>query len=69
MALRLYIYSGLGNVIALVDLLRNDLKLTEEDVLKISKSKNVEFILTLFTIQHLLKIIKLSTVHLFKLEI
>ncbi|HJL95624.1 MAG TPA: diaminopimelate epimerase [SAR86 cluster bacterium] len=43
MALRLYIYSGLGNVIALVDLLRNDLKLTEEDVLKISKSKNVEF--------------------------
>ncbi len=43
MDLNLYIYSGLGNVIALVDLLREDLTLSSEEVIKIAALKEVEF--------------------------
>lgn len=43
MELNLYIYSGLGNIIALVDLLREDLNLSPEEVVKIAGSEGVEF--------------------------
>jgi len=43
MELNLYIYSGLGNIIALADLLREDLCLSPEEVVKISESEGVEF--------------------------
>ena len=43
MELNLYIYSGLGNIIALVDLLREDLNLSPEEVVKIAESEGVEF--------------------------
>ena len=44
MELNLYIYSGLGNIIALVDLLREDLSLSPEEVVKIAELEGVEFI-------------------------
>ena len=43
MELKLYIYSGLGNIIALVDLLREDLNLSSKEIVKISKIEGVEF--------------------------
>ena len=43
MELNLYIYSGLGNIIALVDLLREDLSLSPEEVVKIAELEGVEF--------------------------
>ena len=43
MELNLYIYSGLGNIIALVDLLRKDLSLSPEEVMKIAELEGVEF--------------------------
>ena len=43
MELNLYIYSGLGNIIALVDLLREDLSLSPEEVMKIAGLEGVEF--------------------------
>ena len=45
MELNLYIYSGLGNVIALVDLLREDLTLSSEEVIKIAATirTNLEY--------------------------
>ena len=43
MELNLYIYSGLGNIIALVDLLRDDLSLSPEEVVKIAELEGVEF--------------------------
>ena len=43
MELKLYIYSGLGNIIALVDLLREDLNLSSKEIVKISKIEGVKF--------------------------
>tara|TARA_Y100000739_G_scaffold124732_1_gene107426 strand:+ start:377 stop:1207 length:831 start_codon:yes stop_codon:yes gene_type:complete len=43
MEINLFIYSGLGNIIALVDLLREDLILSREEVIKIAKLEGVEF--------------------------
>ena len=43
MELTLYIYSGLGNVIALVDLVREDLCISSKEVVKIAESEGVEF--------------------------
>ena len=43
MEINLYIYSGLGNIIALVDLLREDLSLSPEEVMKIAGLEGVEF--------------------------
>ena len=43
MILNLYIYSGLGNIIALVDLVREDLYLSPKEVLKIAELDGVEF--------------------------
>ena len=43
MELNLYIYSGLGNIIAFVDLLREDLSLSPEEVVKIAELEGVEF--------------------------
>ena len=43
MELNLYIYSGLGNIIALVDLLREDLSISSKEVIKIAESEGVEF--------------------------
>ena len=43
MELNLYIYSGLGNIIALIDLLREDLSLSPEEVVKIAELEGVEF--------------------------
>ena len=43
MELNLYIYSGLGNIIALVDLLREDLSISSKEVMKIAELEGVEF--------------------------
>ena len=43
MELNLYIYSGLGNIIALVDLVREDLCISSKEVVKIAESEGVEF--------------------------
>ena len=43
MELKLYIYSGLGNIIALVDLVREDLCISSKEVVKIAESEGVEF--------------------------
>ena len=40
MALNLYIYSGLGNIIAIVDSVREDISLDAEDVLNLHNNKN-----------------------------
>lgn len=43
MEINLYIYSGLGNIIAFVELLRKDFCFSSEQVLKIAKLEEVEF--------------------------
>ena len=43
MELNLYIYSGLGNIIALVDQVREDLCLSPKEVVKIAESDGIEF--------------------------
>jgi len=43
MEINLYIFSGLGNVIALVDLLREDFSISSEQVSKIAELGEVEF--------------------------
>ena len=43
MALNLYIYSGLGNIIAIVDSVRKDISLDTEDVLNLHENKGVNF--------------------------
>ena len=43
MEINLYIFSGLGNVIALVDLLREDFCFSSEQVSKIAELGEVEF--------------------------
>ena len=43
MEINLYIYSGLGNIIALVDLLREDFCFSSEQVLKIAELDEIEF--------------------------
>ena len=43
MPIDLYIYSGLGNIIAIIDSLRNDISINSEDVLKIYQSHKIDF--------------------------
>ena len=43
MALNLYIYSGLGNIIAIVDSVREDISLDAEDVLNLHNNKSISF--------------------------
>ena len=43
MPIYLYIYSGLGNIIAIIDSLRNDISINSEDVLKIYKNHKIDF--------------------------
>ena len=43
MTLNLYIYSGLGNIIAIVDSVREDISLDTEDVLNLQENEGVAF--------------------------
>ena len=43
MPIDLYIYSGLGNIIAIIDSLRNDISINSEDVLKIYQNHKIDF--------------------------
>ena len=43
MSIDLYIYSGLGNIIAIIDSLRNDISINSEDVLKIYQNHKIDF--------------------------
>ena len=43
MPIDLYIYSGLGNIIAIIDSLRNDISINSEDVLKIHQNHKIDF--------------------------
>ena len=43
MTLNLYIYSGLGNIIAIVDSVREDISLDTEDVLNLHENEGVAF--------------------------
>ena len=43
MALNLYIYSGLGNIIAIVDSVREDISLDTEDVLNLHENKGARY--------------------------
>ncbi len=43
MSMNLYIYSGLGNIIAIVDSLREDISIHSSDVVKLHHNKSVNF--------------------------
>ena len=43
MPIDLYIYSGLGNIIAIIDSLRNDISISSKDVLKIYQNHKIDF--------------------------
>ena len=43
MPIDLYIYSGLGNIIAIIDSIRNDISINSEDVLKIYQNYKIDF--------------------------
>ena len=43
MPIDLYIYSGLGNIIAIIDSLRNDISINSEEVLKIYQNHKIDF--------------------------
>ena len=43
MPIDLYIYSGLGNIIAIIDSLRNDISINSEDVQKIYQNHKIDF--------------------------